>query len=614
MDDDVTTPGAAQLCATLTGARDALDSDAVGEVLARLSGAEVATLMRVADDVAARARAAQVRLTAEAAHRGEFTSARRGVGSVEAWMQEHAPSLRQDGGYHLVRLAQDVASSVPGGLWSTAGPGAGAYADPDKPEGVVWARVVTGEVAPALALTALREMTKLKDVLPEHVAPSTVTKGILDHGVLWGSAAARSLRPHLIARYGEEGEFDDTQRRLRSSAYLTSPRVNDADITEYRLGMTPEQAAHLEAVIGPLSKPAPNEQTGERDLRPAEQRRAEALAAVCAGAASAEGAERRSPGSAPTALHVATTLDALQDALARHTTTHTTTHDSDDSDDTDDDSDTATRSDSHGASTGSRAGRTTTGAHATDPGGRSGRGALEAGRGGMFGLGRDRCGRVLVSRAQLTMLAPAVVRQLACDADIIPVVLGTDGEVLDIGRAVRLFTKGQRRALWHRDQKCTYPGCDLPAGWVQAHHLIHWSDGGPSDLTNAALLCQRHHTLVHDRRLIATVHPPDVDGRCVTWDLTPGSYDAALPSRLSAIRGAQADRRARAERRAAERARLDTGPPDHWLNEPPDEVVQQWVDEWMAELDDRERLDALREAEFDDAIATLLDDERGRTV
>ncbi len=135
----------------------------------------------------------------------------------------------------------------------------------------------------------------------------------------------------------------------------------------------------------------------------------------------------------------------------------------------------------------------------------------------------------MVSRAQATMLSPAIVRQLACDADVLPVVFGANGEILDLGRTVRLFSKPQRKALWSRDRHCSYPGCDAPAAWADAHHLIHWVDGGDSDLANATLLCQRHHTLVHDKRLIATVHAPDEHGRCVTWDLSPGSYDREFP-------------------------------------------------------------------------------------
>ena len=58
------------------------------------------------------------------------------------------------------------------------------------------------------------------------------------------------------------------------------------------------------------------------------------------------------------------------------------------------------------------------------------------------------------------------------------------------------------------------------------HHVKHWLDGGLSDLDNAALLCQRHHTYVHDNRLAAEVrHVPDESGRHVVWDIRPGSYD-----------------------------------------------------------------------------------------
>ena len=555
----------AQLRAALEGARDALASDGggvgpLGDVLARLSGPELAEFMRLADDIKARAGAAQVRVTAEAAHRGEFTSARRGVGSVHSWVRENAPSLQQDGAGQVAQLAQSVASSVPVGSWSSAGPGAGAFADPDKPEGVVWARVLTGEVGPGLALTALKEMARFGDQLRPEATP-TVAGAILDHGVKWGCAEARRLRPHLLAMFGVEGELDDVQDKLRTAAFLTSPRVNDADITEYRLGMTPAQAATLEAAIGPMSRPAPNEVTGERDLRPAEQRRAEALVAVCGRVAGDDAAATSSPGGASMTLHVAMTLSDLLDRMHQ------------DSGDTDAHTDAHTRTDMETSTEGAG------------------------------------CGRVMVSRAQATILAPATVRQLACDADIIPVVLGSAGEILDVGRGVRLFTRGQRRALWHRDGTCTYPGCDLPAGWVQAHHLVHWVDGGRSDLANAALLCQRHHTQVHDERLIAAIHPPDAHGRCVTWDLTRGSYDRELPARLTRLRRERAEHRATAQRHVAERTRLDTGAPDPWVNEPPDDVISHWVEEWIADEPARDRDEARRNAQFDDALATMLDDE-----
>ena len=99
-----------------------------------------------------------------------------------------------------------------------------------------------------------------------------------------------------------------------------------------------------------------------------------------------------------------------------------------------------------------------------------------------------------------THLAPETVRRLSCDASVIPVVLGTGGEVMDWGLAKRFFTEAQTRRLWLRDGGCTYPGCDAPPQWTDAHHLVHWADLGPSDLDNGALLCDRHHTIVHNRR------------------------------------------------------------------------------------------------------------------
>jgi len=116
------------------------------------------------------------------------------------------------------------------------------------------------------------------------------------------------------------------------------------------------------------------------------------------------------------------------------------------------------------------------------------------------------------------LLGPETVRRMACDAGVIPVVLGGPGEVLEVGRTQRLFTAGQVKALWLRDRQCTFPGCDAPAHWCDAHHLKHWADGGPTDLNNAALLCGRHHTVVHRDQLAAGI----IDGQ-VLWDRRPGS-------------------------------------------------------------------------------------------
>lgn len=86
-------------------------------------------------------------------------------------------------------------------------------------------------------------------------------------------------------------------------------------------------------------------------------------------------------------------------------------------------------------------------------------------------------------------------RRYACDAQIIPTVLGTQGEVLDLGRSERLATPAQRRALTMRDKGCIK--CGRPPRWCQAHHLIHWLDGGRTDLDNLCLLCTECHRLIH---------------------------------------------------------------------------------------------------------------------
>ncbi|WP_440902688.1 DUF222 domain-containing protein, partial [Actinosynnema sp.] len=79
------------------------------------------------------------------------------------------------------------------------------------------------------------------------------------------------------------------------------------------------------------------------------------------------------------------------------------------------------------------------------------------------------------------------VRRLACEADLVPMVLGGPSEVVDQGRRVRLVTPGQRLRLATRDGGCTIPGCTVPATWCEAHHVIPWAAGGASDLSNYAL-------------------------------------------------------------------------------------------------------------------------------
>lgn len=89
-------------------------------------------------------------------------------------------------------------------------------------------------------------------------------------------------------------------------------------------------------------------------------------------------------------------------------------------------------------------------------------------------------------------------RRLACTAGIIPVVLGSTSEVLDLGRTSRLFSRAQRKALRIRDKRCRARGCTVPATWCEAHHLDPWALGGATDLDQGVLLCSFHHHRAHD--------------------------------------------------------------------------------------------------------------------
>ncbi|CAB4776976.1 unannotated protein [freshwater metagenome] len=95
-------------------------------------------------------------------------------------------------------------------------------------------------------------------------------------------------------------------------------------------------------------------------------------------------------------------------------------------------------------------------------------------------------------------IAAHTARRLACEAQIIPVVLGGRRQVLDQGRRRRRFTRAQRIALVVRDAGCTAVGCRTAAWFCHAHHDDPWARGGPTDLTNGRLLCPAHHRRVHD--------------------------------------------------------------------------------------------------------------------
>jgi hypothetical protein len=90
------------------------------------------------------------------------------------------------------------------------------------------------------------------------------------------------------------------------------------------------------------------------------------------------------------------------------------------------------------------------------------------------------------------------VERHICSTGAVSVVFGSEGQPINVGRSQRLFTAAQRLALSARDGGCRFAGCDRPPSWSEAHHIVPWSRGGPTDIVNGILLCRHHHLLVHN--------------------------------------------------------------------------------------------------------------------
>jgi hypothetical protein len=111
-------------------------------------------------------------------------------------------------------------------------------------------------------------------------------------------------------------------------------------------------------------------------------------------------------------------------------------------------------------------------------------------------------------------ISAARARWLACDGNISRIVIGPEGQPLDLGRTKRSFPPHMRTALDIRDTGCVFTGCFAPTHWCDAHHVLEWSlHDGPTSVENAALLCERHHTKVHHGFRIER----QPDGRWRTW-------------------------------------------------------------------------------------------------
>lgn len=123
----------------------------------------------------------------------------------------------------------------------------------------------------------------------------------------------------------------------------------------------------------------------------------------------------------------------------------------------------------------------------------------------------DASAAIGVTNGPGTMPISAIsVQRLTCDCEVHRVLIDPQGLPLDVGRTMRTIPPHIRKALVVRDKGCVFPGCDRPPGWSEAHHIVHWSQGGKTSLDNSVLLCSKHHHKVHAEGHEVVVGP---DGR-----------------------------------------------------------------------------------------------------
>jgi hypothetical protein len=133
----------------------------------------------------------------------------------------------------------------------------------------------------------------------------------------------------------------------------------------------------------------------------------------------------------------------------------------------------------------------------------------------------DRRAGVAQFEGQSASVSITTAERHLCSDGLVPILFDRDGEqVMNVGRAERLFTPRQRVGLAARDGGCRFPHCDRPPGWTEAHHINEWDrDHGRTDIADGILLCRHHHMLVHNNgwRVTRTgteyfvIPPPSLD-------------------------------------------------------------------------------------------------------
>ncbi|MFG1818189.1 DUF222 domain-containing protein [Kribbella sp. NPDC049174] len=180
-------------------------------------------------------------------------------------------------------------------------------------------------------------------------------------------------------------------------------------------------------------------------------------------------------------------------------------------------------------------------------------------------------------------LSAAAVRRLACDAQVIPIVLGSRSQPLDVGTTKRLVTAPMRLALNARDRGCVV--CGAPPIHCEAHHLEHWIDGGETCVSNLVLLCKRHHLDLHTGHWHIQIIDEVVHVTRPDWanpdPAPPGTYRPPIHHDTAGTSTRVADpARPHNNDRGQDHSRSQAIPPDLRLNATPDVVRQAiWGDD-----------------------------------
>ncbi|GAA4860910.1 HNH endonuclease signature motif containing protein [Actinomycetospora straminea] len=333
----------------------------------------------------------------------------------------------------------------------------------------------SGEIGPAHIAIIRATMRRLDGVegLPAH-AWADAEQALADEATRWGPRGLQAVADRLLAHLDPDGDEPPEEARSRDDELLVTRRRNGTLLFRGRMGDPVDGEAFLEVIDGLATR------CGPEDQRELALRRVDGLKDLVADARSPRGIAGDTTGPDPDGRPEGD--GEVPTALLPE----------------------PRRADpAEGASRVERPGRallTITIDH------RWLRQAL--GERGGYGL--------LDSGARVH---PATARRWACDAEIIPVVLGSRSEPLDVGRTRRTATDAIRRALDLRDGGCAFPGCARRPRRCQAHHVDHWLDGGDTALDNMCLLCSFHHQLIHHGHWTTRM----IDGR--PWFTPPWVID-----------------------------------------------------------------------------------------